>query len=90
MSNSFFHANIPARRAALVGTIFPGITSFSHWLQALLSLSLSVVLRILTKYTQTKGELPIPSNFYVSYSVSVSCLHMNGSELGLKMQSKIY
>ncbi len=37
-----------------------------------------------------EGELPIPSNFHVSYSVSISCFNMNGSKLGLKMQSEIY
>ncbi len=37
-----------------------------------------------------KGELPIPGNFHVAYSVSISCFNMNGSEWGLKMQSEIY
>ncbi len=32
----------------------------------------------------------MPSNFHVSYSVSIPCFNMNGSERGLKMQSEIY
>ncbi len=31
------------------------------------------------------GELPIHSNFHMSYSVFISCFNMNGSKQGLKM-----
>ncbi len=38
-----------------------------------------------------KGELPIPSDFHVSNSVSVPCFNMNGSERALKMlKSDVY
>ncbi len=36
------------------------------------------------------NELPIPSNFHVSYSISLSCFNINVSEWGLKIQSEIY
>ncbi len=35
------------------------------------------------------SELSTPSNFDVSYTVSIACFNTSGSEWGLKMQSEI-
>ncbi len=84
------HANIPARKAALLRNYFSRRNNFgllgSH---SLLSLSLSDFWPNKCRHSLSKGELPIPSNSHVSYSVSIPCFNMNGSEWALKMQPDI-
>ncbi len=78
------HAHIQARMAPLVGNYLFRRNNFGLNDFPLLH---SGFWPNICRRSLWKEELPIPSNFHVSYSVSIPCFNINGSEWGLKIQS---
>ncbi len=69
----------------LEGTIFPGVITLVS--SAPTCLLLSDFDQINADVLFRRVNLPIPSNFHPSDSVSIPCFNMNGSEWGLKIST---